>query len=658
MAKLKNAQTLYTLPDVLYVRGAPLWITGGQLRRAGDGLLYCSLALQVIDAVEIRSVTVAIQALDGDGAPLGLELPYRYRIKAGRDTCFGEKEPILLPLEEAASFRVRVTRVDFAEGDPWRCEGPWAPVPAQETLEEHYGDPQLAEQFRIRYQADCRYAIKPVEDLWLCTCGAPNKNGESSCHRCHRVRSALEKVSESALRGESESRARKEPLRLKESKAANRKVLRGLLLGAAVVVPILILVIGLLIAVPRELERKNVYEGAQWLAGLGEFDEAREAFVSLGDYRDSVEMAGPGIDYLRACELMRRAQQDDPSALQMIGHTRADLNEETTAAILLYESAQKEFEALGDYRDSSALAADCAKGLADSREALTQAAFDRAAALLESGKLSAARAAYLDLGEEELACEPVYRKALALTDFIKRYNIRGVYASLSMEPGGMTHFSMPKDKALTLGSQSVADLLASCGEDAVELQLEDTPGAGLIPLDEAVIALITSIDGYKDTAALLFSIADATDYTHEFTTLCESGELYGAYEWLQSYEGSFENREAWLSDLELYLPYCASWDLYLGDSTVIPLSVGHDGTCYSFRSRVLVQNGVATLRLTDTSGEYSVDLYADQGSDRFYNDNDENAHYLVVITNAGHLSYLKYNGGGKLVSSCEYEPAE
>ena len=658
MAKLKNTQTLYTLPDVLYVRGAPLWITGGRLLRAGDGLLYCSLALQVIDAVEIRSVTVAIQALDGAGAPLGLELPYRYLIKAGRDKCFGEKEPILLPLGEAASFRVRVTRVDFSEGEPWRCDRPWSPIPAQETLEEHYGDPELAEQFRIRYQSDCRYAIMPVEDLWLCTCGAPNKNGESSCHRCHRVRSALEKVSESALRGESESRARKEPLRLKESRAANRKVLRALLLGAAVVLPILILVIGLLIAVPRELERKNVYEGAQWLAGLGEFDEAREAFASLGDYRDSVEMAGEGIDYLRACELMRRAQQDDPSALQMIGHTRADLNEETTAAILLYEAAQQEFEALGDYRDSGTLAADCAQGLADSRQALTQAAFDRAAALLESGRLSAARAAYLDLGEEELACEPVYRKALALTDFIKRYNIRGVYASLSMDPGGMTHFSMPKDKALTLGSQSVSDLLASCGEDAVELQLEDAPGAGLIPLDEAVIALIGSIDGYKDTAELLSAIADATDYTHEFTTLCESGELYGAYEWLQSYEGSFEDREAWLSDLELYLPYCASWDLYLGDSTVIPLTAGHDGTCYSFRSRVLVQDGVATLRLTDASGEYSVDLYADQGSDRFYNDSDENAHYLVVITNAGHMSYLKYNGGGKLVSSCEYEPAD
>ena len=111
-----------------------------------------------------------------------------------------------------------------------------------------------------------------------------------------------------------------------------------LLLGAAVVLPILILVLGLLIAVPRQLERRSAYKGAQWLAGLGEFDEARAAYASLGDYRDSREMAGEGVDYLRAGELARRAAQDDASALQMIGHTRADLDEDTTAAILLYEA--------------------------------------------------------------------------------------------------------------------------------------------------------------------------------------------------------------------------------------------------------------------------------------------------------------------------------
>ena len=658
MAKLKNPQTVYTLPAILYAPGAPVWITGGKLLRTSDGLLYAALTLQVIDAAALRSVTAAIQPLDAEGAPVGLELPYRYRVKAERDARFGEAEPILLPVEEAASFRVRVTRADFVGGESWRCDAPWSPLPAQETLEEHYGDAALADQFRIRYGADCRFAIHPVEDLWLCTCGAPNRAAEAGCHRCHRVRSALESVSRDALRGESESRARREPIRLEEAKAANRSLMRRLLLAAAIVLPVLILVIGLLIAVPRELERKNLYEGAQWLAGIGEFEEARAAFASLGDYRDSAEMAGKGLDYLRACELRRRGELDDPSALQMIGRTRSDLDEDTTAAMLLFDAAREEFEALGDYRDSAEQADACGDALEESRRALIRCAYDRAEALLESGKLSAARAAFLALGDTGRAAEPVYRKAAALTDFIRRYNIRGIYASLSMEEGEMSHFSMAKDKALTLGSQSVTDLLASCGEDPAELQLEDEPGAGQIPLDQAVIRLLESIDDYRDSAELLSAIAEATDYTREFYTLCESGDIFGAYEWLLQYDGSFEDRESWLSDLERYMPYCAAWDLYLGDPSVIPLTLGRNESCTSFRSRVLIRDGVATLRLTDSGGEYSVDLTADQGSDRFYNDNDDTAHYLVVITKAGHMSYLKYSGSGKLISSCEYEPAE
>ncbi|MBQ5405868.1 MAG: hypothetical protein IIU18_04480 [Oscillospiraceae bacterium] len=657
MARLKHAKTVYTLPEALYYPGAPVCITGGRLLAEGE-LLACLLTLQVIEDVRVKSVTAAFLPLDADGTPTGPELPYRYRVVAGRDACIGGKEPVLLPISEAAAFRARVLRVDFTEGEPWLCAKAWPPLPAQPTLEEAYSDPELAEQFRIRYGRDCRFAPTRAADLWLCTCGAVNRAKEAGCHRCHRVRSALEKVSVPSLRDESESRSKQEPLRLKAARSAGRALRRRLLLGAAVVLPILILVLGLLIAVPRQLERRSVYKGAQWLAGLGEFDEARAAYASLGDYRDSREMAGEGVDYLRAGELARRAAQDDASALQMIGHTRADLDEDTTAAILLYEAAQKEFEALGDYRDSREQAARCAEALAACRAALTRAAYDRAAALLESGQLSAAREAYLALGAEEEAREPVYRKAQALTAFIRTYNIRGIYASLSMDPGGRSLFSMSKDTALTLGSRSVEDLLASCGEDPVDLQLEDEPGAGLLPLDEAVIALIGTVEGYKDSAGLLAAIADATDYTREFFTLCENGDVAGAYDWLQHYEGAFEDRERWLSDLALYLPWCGTWDLYLGDATVIPLTLGRDGKCMSFRTRILLKDGQATLRLTDAGGEFGVDLYAEQGAIRFFNEDQEGVFYLVVITNAGHMSYLKYRTSGKLISSCEYEPVE
>ena len=652
MPNWKNARTLYELPSPLYAPGSPILIAGGALLEA-EGVQYCRLRLQVIDEMRVRSVTVAVQALDAAGETLGLELPHRFLGKAGRGDILGEKELLVLPVDGAASFRVRVLSVCPEEGGAWIPELPFLPLPAQETLETRYGAQELAEQFRIRYGSDCRWAITPAEDLWLCTCGAVNRAAEGSCHRCHRVRAALEKVSAETLRTESESRARKAPLRHEQALADRRLLRKKLMTGAAVVLPVLILVIGLLIAVPREIERKNLYEGAQWLAGVGEFDAARETYLSLGDYRDSAEMAGVGLDYLRACELRRRAEQNDPSALQMIGRTRADLNEDTSAAMLLYEAAQREFEALGDYKDSAAQAARCADGLTTSRLLVQQAAYDRANTLLESGRLSEAYQAYMELGDQEQACEPVYRKAKALTEFIRRYNIRGVYASLSMEPDDMTRFSMPKDTALTLGSQSVADLLASGGEDPAELQLEDEPAPGMLPLDQAVIELLQSIRNYKDCTELLQAIDNATDLTHEFFTLCENGDISGAYDWLRQYGGSFENREAWMSDLELYLPFCADWALYLGDATVIPLTVGHDGRCTSFRARVRIQDGVATLRLTDIANDYSVELHADQGSDRFTN--DDNGHCLVVITNAGHFSYLKYNAKGDLASSCEYE---
>ena len=230
MPNPKNTRTLYTLPAPLYRPGAPLRVLSGRL--LGDGtLLYCQLTLQSLSAAEIRKATVAVQPLDKDGRPMGLELPHRYLVKAGRDDCFGEKELLTLPLDGAVSFRVRVLRVDFAEGEPWRDKGPWPPMPAQPSLEESYGDKELAEQFRIRYGRDCKRRPMAFEDLWLCTCEAVNRSDEASCHRCHRVRSALENVSADALRDESESRARKEPLRLAESKRENRALLKKLLLG-------------------------------------------------------------------------------------------------------------------------------------------------------------------------------------------------------------------------------------------------------------------------------------------------------------------------------------------------------------------------------------------------------------------------------------------
>ena len=74
--KGKNVKTLYELPSPLYTPGSPILIAGGALLEE-EGLQYCRLRLQGIGELRVRSVTVAVQALDAACEALGPELPHR-----------------------------------------------------------------------------------------------------------------------------------------------------------------------------------------------------------------------------------------------------------------------------------------------------------------------------------------------------------------------------------------------------------------------------------------------------------------------------------------------------------------------------------------------------------------------------------------------------
>ena len=138
--------------------------------------------------------------------------------------------------------------------------------------------------------------------------------------------------------------------------------------------------------------------------------------------------------------------------------------------------------------------------------------------------------------------------------------------------------------------------------------------------------------------------------------LCEAGDLTGAEAWLRAYEGEFENREGWLETLALYEPWCADWVIYLGDATVLPLTMGSAQPCNAFSSRVLIRDGVATLRLSLRDEERPVDLSADLGETDFHL--DDGAYYLAAISPVGRFAYMKYGQTGGLVSSCEYQRAQ
>ena len=89
---------------------------------------------------------------------------------------------------------------------------------------------------------------------------------------------------------------------------------------------------------------------------------------------------------------------------------------------------------------------------------------------------------------------------------------------------------------------------------------------------------------------------------------------------------------------------------------MIPLTVEQKASCLSFTGWVSLKDGLATLHIvcSGEGGEYGVELVTDMGDPNFYLQK-EPFHYMAVISNTGHLAYMKYDGQATLWSSCEYE---
>ena len=295
-----------------------------------------------------------------------------------------------------------------------------------------------------------------------------------------------------------------------------------------------------------------------------------------------------------------------------------------------------------------------------SPEELQRAAYVEAAAQLDAGNYSAARAAFLALegysNSEEQASEAVYRKAVALYDFIAQYDEREIYASLSMDPGEMNRFYLSSGNALNLGSDVIAVLRSACGGDAVDIAMTDTPPEGIKPLSAGVKDLFSYLGDYRDSADRLSKLEVMTDYTRDFYMLLEAGDIYSAYDWLEVYQGDFPGRDHWLQLLNLYKPFCDDWVLFAGDPTLIPLTTGHAFECMRFNSRVIINGDQATLRFRIPVGETEVvlDLYAETGNLNF--GYDTNYFYLAAVSHIDHMAYMKYLEGS-IVGSVEYERA-
>ena len=438
-----------------------------------------------------------------------------------------------------------------------------------------------------------------------------------------------------------------------------------------IIIPAILLLILLIAAAPGAVYREHHYRTALNALHEGDLSGAQELLSDIPMYRDSETILNQEIPYLEADRLMEAAKAGDSSMLEAAGFSSADLKDDTTVAMLLYRAAGDAFDALGDYSDSTSRAAECRKGSdAEVRMLHEQAeeelrrqhqeTYDHASALLESGAYSEALSVFESLEDfsdsRKMVSECLYRKAVALYQFLTHYDVSRIYAGISTDPNGTSVFSLPTSEALRLGSSFVDELRAACGKDKSDIRLEDTPGGSLSLLKDALTEMFRSLGDYSDSASYPQMIAEATDYTRDFFMLCSTGDLYGAQSWLYDFGGEFTERDKWQGLLDLYLPYCGNWVLYSGSPDLLPYMVEQSFSAFSMSSRVILNKDSALLRLSFGDDlEYSFDIPYDSDESMFVSDLDT-GFYMAALNN-GHFVYHRYDSEWNPISSSDYIPA-
>ena len=651
----------YTLAHRLYADGAPVIIAAGAL--LDDSLSrrkLVQLKFQSVAEKKISSVRVSVTPLNAAGESHGTPVEYLYAdVNAQRDAEFGQKSAIVMPENDIAAFTVVVTEVTYADSSHWDGTGAaWTALHIPRTLSDALGGDEVAGQFAIRYGSDCVMMPEDERGLWVCACGAINREAEVKCHRCRRVYSALKNINIGSLRSESAQRVETEKQQDIEEEKEKKSARKKLIIALAIIIPVLIIAAAALCTVPRYLRQQESYAAAVALMDAGKYDEAEIAFAELGSYGDAAEYAEKVVPYKKALYIMDCAKNDDVDGLLALGLKRSDVAEGETVSVALYREADKLFAALGDYADCTAQRESAQKAIEDYFDAQSRDAYDAAQALLEEGCYLKARDAFLALGSykdsADMALECMYRRAVALCDVTEKYFMQGVTAALSDTDGEKSVFYIPQASFATLGNGVSSEIREIMRADGAEINIADAPESGTIPVCQAVSEEFAALGDYKDSAEQMQRAIDAGDFTKPFYQKCAEGDLIGAYQWLTEYTGEFDNREQWLNVLQFYAPYCGTWELYQGDPTLIAQTSGLSLKCGGFTSKVIIDDTSARLVIYPAGGEdYPIELTAVVGSNTFTISPDGVTTYCALISNLGRFTYTKYNS---LVTnqSCEY----
>lgn len=333
---------LFALPENLYAVGSPVLIAAGTLLKdTQTGKIIAQLKLKSISAKAIKAVKVKLDLFDTAGNGLAESVVHDYLdLNIARDVEFGQKNPVMVPNVKARSYKAAVTEVVFADRSVWtEADGNWEPLSKPSRLA--FADYELQKQYEIKFGGGSMYEAKAEKDLWHCTCGALNRDGEM-CHICHNTLLELQNVDMLALEKEKDARlaeesriAEEKARELAKKQAAAKQAHKRTTKILKIVIPIFGVLVAAILWVIMVVIPNNKYEDAVALMDAGHYNEAIVAFSKLNGYKDS-------SDKLDNCQKI----VDYEKAMNAFS------NKDYTTAKLL-------FKKLGDYQDSKEKIEEC-----------------------------------------------------------------------------------------------------------------------------------------------------------------------------------------------------------------------------------------------------------------------------------------------------------
>lgn len=322
---------LFALPENLYCAGAPVMIAAGAIQKDNEtGRVFGQLKLRNIQDKEIKAVKVSLSPFDTAGKPLGGPIEHQYLdLSIPRDGEFGTKSAIKLSDTNTRSFTVSVAEVVFIDGGLWTETGTvWEPLTPPATLEKVLEDAELVKQYQLKYGQDCKYQTRRERDLWFCTCGVVNREGERLCHHCGKDPAVLSGADLPALKEERDQRLAEESKRAAEAKAAAEAQAKKAKRIAMIAAPIVLVAIIAAVLISGYVEKNDAYNAAVALLEDRQFDGAMDAFAELEDFKDSREQAYQNAAYQKALYLMECAERNDEAGLKVSARTEPKPKEE------------------------------------------------------------------------------------------------------------------------------------------------------------------------------------------------------------------------------------------------------------------------------------------------------------------------------------------